>query len=340
MLDSGLKEKVQPSPRAVLARSRLTEEEVLMDVLREIWDFMSTAILRGGMYSLMAVGLALVFGVMNIANFAHGEFYMLGAYFGYFILTATNKLGLPQFVPPILCILGAGLGVAVVAGVIERTSFRALRKRSKGQWLMNTFLLTLGISVILQNGARLVWGGKYRGVTRMWKGDALNSLLNFGLPPDRLVAFLIAVLCIGGFVLFLNKTSTGRAIRAVSQDEVGASLVGVNLGFIHTLVFSLSGLLAGIAGASLLSVTPASAFMGTMPLYKSWFVLILVGMGSIGGSIVGGLILGILEAFATTYLSQFLGSGSQDFICLAVIITILLIKPNGIFGKAVKSAVE
>jgi branched-chain amino acid transport system permease protein len=292
------------------------------------------------MYSLMAVGLALVFGVMNIANFAHGEFYMLGAFFGYFILNATNKLGLPIFIPPILCIVGAGLGVAVVAGIIERTSFRALRKRSKGQWLMNTFLLTLGISIILQNGARIIWGGKYRGVTRMWRGDFLNWFLKIGLPPDRLIGFLIALISILGFVLFLNKTRTGRAIRAVSQDEVGASLVGINLGFIHTLVFSLSGLLAGIAGASLLSVTPAFAFMGTMPLYKSWFVLILVGMGSIGGSIVGGLILGVLEAFATTYLSQYLGSGSQEFICLTVIIAILLIKPNGIFGKAVKSASE
>ncbi|MDR2386983.1 MAG: branched-chain amino acid ABC transporter permease [Deltaproteobacteria bacterium] len=311
-----------------------------MDVLREVWDFLSTAILRGGMYSLMAVGLALVFGVMNIANFAHGEFYMLGAFFGYFILNATNKLGLPIFIPPILCIVGAGLGVAVVAGIIERTSFRALRKRSKGQWLMNTFLLTLGISIILQNGARIIWGGKYRGVTRMWRGDFLNWFLKIGLPPDRLIGFLIALISILGFVLFLNKTRTGRAIRAVSQDEVGASLVGINLGFIHTLVFSLSGLLAGIAGASLLSVTPAFAFMGTMPLYKSWFVLILVGMGSIGGSIVGGLILGVLEAFATTYLSQYLGSGSQEFICLTVIIAILLIKPNGIFGKAVKSASE
>ncbi|MDR1296891.1 MAG: branched-chain amino acid ABC transporter permease [Deltaproteobacteria bacterium] len=311
-----------------------------MDVLREVWDFLSTAILRGGMYSLMAVGLALVFGVMNIANFAHGEFYMLGAFFGYFILNATNKLGLPVFVPPIICILGAGLGVALIAGIIERTSFRALRKRSRGQWLMNTFLLTLGISIILQNGARVIFGGRYRGVSRMWKGESLNQLVQIGLPPDRLIGFLIAVVSIGGFVLFLNKTSTGRAIRAVSQDEVGASLVGVNLGFIHTLVFSLSGLLAGIAGASLLSVTPASAFMGTMPLYKSWFVLILVGMGSIGGSIAGGLILGVLEAFAITYLSQYLGSGSSEIICLTVIITILLIKPNGIFGKAVKSAVE
>ncbi|MDR1110102.1 MAG: branched-chain amino acid ABC transporter permease [Deltaproteobacteria bacterium] len=311
-----------------------------MEVLGQVWDFFATSMMRGGMYSLMAVGLALVFGVMNIANFAHGEFYMLGAFFGYFILSATSKLGLPAFLPPIICIAGAGLCVALVAGIIERTSFRALRKRSKGQWLMNTFLLTLGISIILQNGSRIVWGGRYRGVTRMWKGDFLNSLLDYSLPPDRLIAFLIAVLSIGGFVLFLNKTTTGRAIRAVSQDEVGASLVGINLGFIHTLVFSLSGLLAGIAGASLLSVTPASSFMGTMPLYKSWFVLILVGMGSIGGSIVGGLILGFLETFATTYLSVYLGSGSSEFVCLAVIITILLIKPNGIFGKSVKSAVE
>jgi branched-chain amino acid transport system permease protein len=311
-----------------------------MDLLSEIWDFFSMAVLRGGMYSLMAVGLTLVFGVMNIANFAHGEFYMLGAFVGYFALRAFNALGLAGFAAPLLAIACAGLAVFVIAAAIERSLFRALRKRSKGQWLMNTFLLTLGISVILQNGAKLLWGAKYRGVTRMWKSESLDWLYGLGLPPDRLIGFLIAVASIGLFVVFLNKTNTGRAIRAVSQDEVGASLVGINLGFIHTLVFALSGLLAGIAGASLLSITPAFPFMGAMPLYKSWFVLILVGMGNIGGSIVGGLILGFLEAFATTYLSQYLGSGSQEFICLSVIIGILLMKPNGIFGKSVKSAME
>lgn len=311
-----------------------------MDLLLELWDFFSTAILRGGMYSLMAVGLTLVFGVMNIANFAHGEFYMLGAFLGYFALNAFHAMNLPVFAAPLLSIAAAGLGVFIIAGFIERTVFRALRKRNKGQWLMNTFLLTLGISIILQNGAKLLWGAKYRGVTRMWQSESLDWLYSIGLPPDRLIGFLIAVGSIGGFVLFLNKTNTGRAIRAVSQDETGASLVGINLGFIHTLVFALSGLLAGIAGAALLSITPAFPFMGVMPLYKSWFVLILVGMGNIGGSIVGGLILGFLEAFATTYLSGYLGSGSQEFICLTVIIAILLFKPNGIFGKSVKSAVE
>ncbi|UQZ90995.1 hypothetical protein C4J81_17940 [Deltaproteobacteria bacterium Smac51] len=311
-----------------------------MEILMEIWDFLSTAILRGGMYSLMAVGLTLVFGVMNIANFAHGEFYMLGAFFGYFALSVLNAMNLPPFMAPLLSIAFAGIGVFIVAGVIERTVFRALRKRSKGQWLMNTFLLTLGISIILQNGAKLLWGAKYRGVTRMWPSESLDWLYGIGLPPDRLIGFLIAVVSIVALLMFLNKTNTGRAIRAVSQDETGASLVGINLGFIHTLVFAMSGLLAGIAGAALLSITPAFPFMGTMPLYKSWFVLILVGMGNIGGSIVGGLILGLLEAFATTYLSQYLGSGSQEFICLTVIIAILLLKPNGIFGKSVKSAVE
>jgi len=311
-----------------------------MNSLQEFWDFFSTSLLRGGMYSLMAVGLTLVFGVMNIANFAHGELYMLGAYVGYFTLTALNKFANLGFIAPVLSILTAGAVIFIVAGVVEMSVFRALRRRSKGQWLMNTFLLTLGISIIMQNGAKLVWGSKFRGVTRMWKSESLNGLFALGLPPDRLIGFLIAMAAIATFVIFLNKTNTGRAIRAVSQDEVGASLVGINLSYIHTLVFALSGLLAGVAGASLLSISPAFPFMGVMPLYKSWFVLILVGMGNIGGSIVGGLILGFLETFATTYLSQYLGSGSQEFICLSVIILILLLKPNGIFGKTVKSAAE
>jgi branched-chain amino acid transport system permease protein len=302
-----------------------------MGIWEEIFDFVLTGFLRGGMYSLMAVGLTLVFGVMNIANFAHGEFYMLGAFFGYF---SYNRLHLG----PLGSILAAGLAVFVIAGLVERTLFVALRKRSKKQWLMNTFLLTLGISIIMQNGAKLIWGNQYRGITQMWKSFAW--LQKYGLPPDRFISFLIAMASISAFMIFLNKTNTGRAIRAVSQDEVGAGLVGINLGFIHTLVFALSGLMAGVAGASLLSITPAYPYMGMMPLYKSWFVLILVGMGNIGGSIVGGLILGFLETLATSYLSVYLGGGSQEFICLTVIIAILLFKPNGLFGKAVKSASE
>lgn len=277
----------------------------------------------------MAVGLSLVFGVMNIANFSHGEFYMVGAYFAYFAYTVFG-LG------PIASILLAGILAFLLGAVVERGLFHPLRKRSKKNWLMNTFLLTLGISIIMQNTVRIVWGPKYRGVTQFWPGR-VSIMTSMEVATDRVVGFAIAMAAISALWYFLSHTRTGRAIRAVSQDETGASLMGVDLNRIHTLTFSLSCMLAAIAGASLLSINPAFPTMGINPLYKSWFVLILVGMGNIWGSIYGGLIVGLLE---TVSYYRF-GAGWQDVISLAIIILILLIKPSGLFAKkGVKSAVE
>ena len=300
-----------------------------MEFLMEWWDMLVTAILRGGLYALMAVGLSLVFGVMNIANFAHGELYMLGAYFAYFSHT-TLKLG------PVMSILTAGILTFVVGAGLEKAFFYPLRQRSKGQWLMNSFLVTLGIAIILQNTAKLVWGSTYRGITQYWPGR-VDWISSMSISMDRVVGFVIAVIAIAALVLFLNKTRIGRAIRAVSQDETGASLVGIDRDFIQTLTFALSAGLAAIAGACLLSINPAYPMMGVQPLYKSWFVLILVGMGNLGGSIAGGLLVGLLETVTYTYF----GGGWQDVISLSVIIMILLFKPSGLFGmKGVKSAVE
>lgn len=291
-------------------------------------DVLVTAILRGGLYSLMAIGLSLVFGVMNIANFAHGEFYMIGAYFAFF---AFSTFGLS----PVASIVLAAILAFVIGAIVERGLFYPLRQRSKKDWLMNTFLLTLGLSIIMQNGIKMIWGSEYRGITEYWPGSV--RVPGMEISNDRLVGFIIAVLAISVFVVFLNKTRIGRAIRAVSMDETGASLVGVNLNNIHTLTFALSCSLAALAGACLLSITPAYPTMGVNPLYKSWFVLILVGMGNVGASIVGGLIVGLLE---TVSYFKF-GAGWQDVISLVVIILILLFKPNGIFGKkGVKSAAE
>ncbi|HWR41729.1 branched-chain amino acid ABC transporter permease [Sporomusa sp.] len=298
----------------------------------EVVDFTNmliTGILRGGLYALMAVGLSLVFGVMNIPNFAHGEFYMLGAYFAYF---AHVGLGLN----PIFSFVTAAVGTFIVGIVVERVLFFNLRKRSKKMWVMNTFLVTLGISIIMQSGAKMLWGNSYRGVTQYWPGSlSLGSGLSVSY--DRLVGFGIAMMTILLFWFFLNKTQSGRAIRAVSQDESGASLVGINLNTIHTLTFGLSCLLAGAAGAILLSIIPAYPTMGVQPLYKSWFVLILVGMGNVGASIWGGFIVGMLETIS--YIK--FGAGWQDVVSLVIIILILIFMPRGLFAKkGVKSVSE
>jgi len=297
--------------------------------LSQIWELVLTAILRGGLYSLMAVGLSLVFGVMNIPNFAHGEFYMLGAYVSYFIFSTFNM-------GPIAAILAAMVATFVIGAIVEKLFFYPLRMRSKDQWLMNTFLVTLGISIMFQNGARVIWGSTYRGITEYWPGK-LALVSEMRIASDRVIGFGIAMVAIAVFWVFLNKTSLGRAIRAVSQDENGALLMGISLNNIHTVTFALSCMLAGLAGASLLAINPAYPIMGVVPLYKSWFVLILVGMGNVGASVFGGLIVGVLETFSY----YMFGAGWQDAISLLIIIIILVFKPAGLFArKGVKTVWE
>lgn len=275
----------------------------------------------------MAIGLALVFGVMNICHFAHGEYYAIGAYAAYFAFAVWG-------LNPILAILIAA-AISFVAGVItEKALFYPLRKFSKGEWVMNAFLLTAGLSTVLQSGFHLTFGMKYLGIINYWNVNV--KIFGMNIAADRLVAFGIALVAIAGMWVFLHKTRTGRAIRAVSQDERGAQLAGINLDWNQTLTFALGSMLAGLGGASLLSLNPAYPFAGSQPLISSWFVVTVAGLGNVEGAIVGGLLVGMFESIS--YF--FLGQGWQQVASLALLILLLLFKPAGLFGTGIKSVWE
>ena len=197
-------------------------------------------VVTGGMWALLAVGLALVFGVMNIPTFAHGESFMIGAYAGYFVFNPLNDYlaehpnHLLSLLAPLLGVLGAALAGIVLGVITEKLVLAPLRKRTKEGWIMNTFLLTAGISFILINGATIVMGANFKGISRYYDVHPIE-IMGLRISVDRLVAFLIAVLIIVALTWFMKWTRTGRAIRAVSQDETGAELVGINISFIHTL---------------------------------------------------------------------------------------------------------
>lgn len=290
-------------------------------------NLLLTGLLRGGLYALMAVGLALVFGVMNICHFAHGEYYVLGAYGAYFAYAVWG-------LNPILAILCAA-GLSFLAGVItEKLLFYPLRKFAKGEWVMNAFLLTAGLAVVLQSTYRLVFGMKYRGIIRYW--DRSFEILGMTITADRAMAFGIALVTILGLWFFMQKTNTGRAIRAVSQDERGAMLMGINMDNIQTLTFALGSMLAGLGGASLLSLSPAYPFAGVKPLISSWFVVTIAGLGNVYGAALGGLLVGIFES--VSYFA--LGQGWQEVASLTLLIILLLFKPTGLFGTNIKTVWE
>lgn len=288
-----------------------------------ISDLLVSGVLKASMYVLMGMGLALLFGVMKVSNFAHGEFYMIGAYFSY-IAHDILKLG------PLLSIICAPVAAFFFCILVERVTFAPLRKRNRGEWIMNTFLLTAGIQLILQNGIQLIFGGQYRGTPQLFAGSL--KIGSIAVSSDRIIGFIISLVTIILFWLFMKKTKTGNAISAVSEDETGAILMGVNISKIHSITFALSCMLAAVAGASLISILPAYPAMGMQPLLKSWSILIIVGLGNIPGTIVGGLIIAFIEV-TTVYL---MGTVWQDAITFMLIIAVLIFKPNGIFGKALK----
>ncbi|MCF7876103.1 branched-chain amino acid ABC transporter permease [Candidatus Bipolaricaulota bacterium] len=287
------------------------------------------AIVRAGLYTLTATGLSLIFGVMNVPNFAHGELYMIGAYIAVFSFAGLN-------LPPLVAILLAAILGFILGAIIEKSFFYPLRQRSKRRkiWIMNTFLVTVGLSLLLKNLIQAIAGTKYRGIDSYWQGGL--KVAGISISVDRLVGVAIAAVVVLAFWLFLQKTTIGKAIRATAQDETGAKVVGIDLNNIHTLTFALSAMLASIAGASLLSLNPAYPTMGLMPLFSSWFVVILVGLGNIASIPVGALIISLIETFA----AYSVGSGWQRLFSLALIIIILLFKPRGLFGSDVKGVWE
>jgi branched-chain amino acid transport system permease protein len=298
-------------------------------------------IVSGGMWALMSVGLALVLGVMNIAHFAHGESFMVGAFTAYFVFTPLNNylnknpnqlLGViaPLFGIAVAAIVGALLGM-----FLERLVFAPLRRRSRSGWVMNTFLLTVGLAFIMINGTTLVLGPNYKGIPRYWDVPPLE-FLGARVAVDRLAAFALAIVTLAIFWFFMQKTRTGRAIRAVSQDEVGAQLVGIDLNYIQTLTFSLATAMAAMAGASLLFLFQAYPAVGLKPLYFSWYVVMLVGLGNVAGAFIGGFLVALLQ----TATQQFIGIAWEDVVPTVVMILVLLIAPSGLFGSEVKGIQE
>lgn len=295
----------------------------------------------GGMWALMAVGLALVFGVMNIPHFAHGESFMVGTYVAYFIFTPLlDFLGedpnpVLRSLAPFAGILAAGIVGAILGIIVERLIFSPLRHRTRSGWVMNTFLLTVGLSFVMTNGATLTVGPNFRGIPKYWDVEPIE-FLGARFAVDRLVAFFIAVITIAILWFFLRRTRTGRAIRAVAQDETGAQIVGINLNFIHTLTFSLATATAAIAGASLLFMFQAYPTVGLKPLYFAWYVVMLVGLGNIAGAIVGGFIVALLQ----TSTQLFFTITWETVIPTVVMIVVLLLAPSGLFGSEVKGVQE
>jgi branched-chain amino acid transport system permease protein len=239
-------------------------------------------------------------------------------------------------IAPFAGMIAAALAGFVMGAILERILFYPLRMRSKaGEWIMNAFLLTLGIGFILINGTTLLMGPNFRGIPKYWPVDPVQ-IGDVRISVDRLGAFGVSLVAIAGLWVFLRRTRTGRAIRAVAQDEIGAQLVGINLNTVYILTLGLSTALAALAGAALLFIFQAYPTVGLIPLYTAWYVVILAGLGNVAGAVAGGFIVAILQ----TATQHWIGIGWSNVVPIAVMVLVLIVVPSGIFGSEVKGIQE
>ena len=287
-------------------------------------DLTVNGLIIGLFYALMAIGLSLIFGILRIVNFAHGEFYMVGAY-AYTLIALFFGIS-PWLTLPCAFIAGMALGWAT-----ERLLMRPLYSGYASWGVMKdeyAVIITFALSLLLINLVDKVIGPNgYRGpslvaTTRVEIGPFMAS-------GHRLVAAGIALLVLIAVGLFVRYSYWGRQIQAVAQNRLGASLAGIDTAKASSIVFALSGGLAALAGALLSPIINATPDVGAFPAVKSYVIVVLGGMGSIPGAVVASLILGVLESFGAVYISY----GYRDTFGLVILIMVLLFRPHGLFGE-------
>ncbi|WP_257351690.1 branched-chain amino acid ABC transporter permease [Pseudalkalibacillus decolorationis] len=270
----------------------------------------------GSVYSLVALGLTLVYGILHIPNFAHGALYMLG---GYVTLTMMLLWGLNYWLAIVISILVIGL----LGVLMERLVFHPLRKAPP----IHDKIAAIGILLFLEALAQLIWGADYRTMSTPY-GQVIN-IFGITFTMQRILINVGAIFVMVMLYLFLKKTFVGSAIIAMSQNREGAHLVGINTNKVAMLTFMISGGLAAIAASLSAPINLVFPGMGHLVVLKAFVIIILGGMGSIPGAIVGGYILGFTESLGATYISN----DYKDLIAFLLLVIILSIKPQGLFAK-------
>ncbi len=288
-------------------------------------------VVMGGVYALIALGYTLIYGVLQFLNLAHGELYMMGAFFGFFTMTALG--GPSASAVPVVIMIGIMFVVAMGGGAllgvaVERFAYRPLRKSSR----LAPLISALGVSLFLQNAALLLFGARVR-LYDTGQFIDLRSGISIGsirIDPTEMMVVIGALLLMAGLWLMVHRTRLGRAMRAVAVDQDAAVMNGIDVDRTVVWTFAIASGLAGAAGVmSGLLLYPVDQYMGVFAGLKGFSAAVLGGIGSIPGAMLGGFLLGITEALVTGYLNP----TYADFIAFLILILVLLIRPRGILGR-------
>ena len=275
-------------------------------------------LLLGGIYALAAFGLSLSLGVLNVLNVAHGDFLMLGALVSYWVFVLFN---INPFIAVIIVMpIFFGAGVA-----FQRVLVKPIAAKPPHELLIGSILVTLGASLALEDSTAFVWGTEIKGIGYSLPSFRLGGLI---VPSVRLAILVFIALLTLAVHLYLKRTFSGRAVRAITQEREGAMIVGVNIPFVAMMAFGLGTSLAAAAGAFYATLFTIFPFIGIPLTLKYLVIVILGGLGSVGGTLAGGVILGTAETLTAFYL----GPDWAPAVSFIILIVILILRPEGLFG--------
>jgi len=317
--------------RAV-ARARSEPPSRIQDPMDQLLEQLTNGLAVGSIYALIALGYTMVYGVLKLINFAHGDLFTYGAYLGLTLLTsilAHDHLGLGLRLL-LLAVMVMGL-VAVIGVVVERAAYRPLRDSPR----LSAVVSALGASIFLQNALMLLYGARYQVYPDVLPQNAVR-LGDLSIPVVRIAVVAVSVVMMTVLYLFVQKTRIGTAIRAAAIDQGAARLMGIDVNKVVVLVFVIGPALGGAAGLLVgLYYGQIGFTMGWTYGMKAFTAAILGGIGNIPGAMVGGLLLGVIEALGAAYLSV----AWKDALAFAVLILILIVRPSGLLGERVAEKV-
>lgn len=288
---------------------------------------LANGLVNGSILALMAISLTTIFSILRVPNFGLGGVFVWGAFVAYFGVTRFEL----TFV---VAVLVAAVAMAILGVIIEKLAFRRLRTATADAM----FVSAIGVLVALENGALLLWGSAGRSIPIP---EALTTVLSIPgvvyLPAMRVVIFLVACVLFVGLHLYVTKTRIGRAMRAVAQNRVAAQLLGVPIDRVASYTFALGSGMAGLAGALVGAAFTFNFEMGALGVLKAFVVVVLGGLGSVAGAIVGGFALGVVDSLTLTYVT----SEFKQLVAFSVLIIVLVVRPSGIFGhKSLRADVQ
>jgi len=277
-----------------------------------------SGVLIGGVYALIGIGLTIIFGVMRVINFAHGDILMIGMYLTYFLFTL---LGIDPFLSVVICI-----PVMFVFGALTQKLFI---NRMLGALPQNQILLTIGLGLIMSNTIMLLFTSDYKILTTTYSSSSVD-LAGISVSEPLAISFVITAVITAILYWFLMKTDTGQAIRATAQDREAAQLMGINVRWTSILAFGIGSALAGTAGALISPTYYIFPQVGSAFTLKAFVITVLGGMGSIVGATIGGIIIGVTESMSAVYIS----SGWKEVVVYVLFLLVLLFKPSGLMGTS------